>query len=495
MLLINLVMVKFAEKDLFRAKLQTGRVILGMLKQRVAKEAVGKRKDLVALGSDPLLKTEISQLVKTGGFGRVLMVDSVSSKVFSSGSWDKKEHEALSLSRVALATREESFHFSGTTWGVIWLGKKRLNMAAPFFNEGRLLGVLAIGVDLDPLYAMLRKSEKIIVIYIFLNSIVLILVGFHLLSRTVVKPIHKLLHIAEAFKGGEPFPHLSDTSRNEIGQLNRALNMMLTRLEEKEEELKAHIASLEEANQTIKEAQAEIIKSEKLASVGRLATGVAHEIGNPIGIIQGYLELLKGGAVGREEDQDFLDRIEVETSRISLIIRQLLDFSRPASGVVVQTGVHDLIIETTNMLKPQPMMAHIEIEHLLGAAEDTVWADPNQIEQVFVNIIMNSSDAMSDRENSDDRRPKVLTIKTANKGDSLEVKFIDTGPGIQEEDLIHVFDPFYTTKEPGKGTGLGLAVCHRIIEGLGGAIRAESVHGKGTAIIVDIPLYSDERGE
>jgi len=277
MLLINVVMVKFAEKDLFRAKLQTGRVILSMLKQRVGKEITGKRRELFALGSDPRLKEEISQLVMTGGFGRVLMVDGVSAKVFSAGSWDKMEHEALSLCRGTLATREESFHFSGTTWGVIWLGKKRLNMAAPFFYEGHLSGVLAIGVDLDPLYAILRKSEKIILIYIFLNSIVLVLVGFHLLSRTVVKPIHKLLHIAEAFKGGEPFPHLSDTSRNEIGQLNRALNMMLTRLEENEEELKAHIASVEEANQTVKEAQAEIIKSEKLASVGRLATGGAHE--------------------------------------------------------------------------------------------------------------------------------------------------------------------------------------------------------------------------
>ncbi|MCP4666157.1 MAG: HAMP domain-containing protein, partial [Deltaproteobacteria bacterium] len=311
----------------------------------------------------------------------------------------------------------------------------------------------------------------------------------HLLSRTVVQPIHKLLHIAESFKGGEPFPRLSDSSRNEIGRLYGALNMMLARLEEKEEQLKAHIASLEEANQTIQEAQAEIIKSEKLASLGRLATGVAHEIGNPIGIILGYIELLKAGAVTREEGRDFLNRIEVETSRINLTIRQLLDFSRPASGVPVRTKVHDVIMETTNMLKPQPMMARIEIEHLLEAAEDTVWADPNQIEQVFVNIIMNSADAMSDTENPDDHTPKVLTIKTTNRENSLEVTFADTGPGIPQEDLMHVFDPFYTTKEPGKGTGLGLAVCYRIIEGLGGAIRAENTPGQGTMITIDMPLY------
>ena len=141
------------------------------------------------------------------------------------------------------------------------------------------------------------------------------------------------------------------------------------------------------------------------------------------------------------------------------------------------------------------LMADIEIEHLLEAPEDTVWADPNQIEQVFVNIVMNSADAMTDTENSDNQKPKALTIKTANKNDSLEVTFADTGPGIREEDLIHVFDPFYTTKEPGKGTGLGLAVCHRIIEALHGTIRAESTQGQGTTIIIDIPLYRMKNGD
>ncbi|MCP4665588.1 MAG: hypothetical protein GY849_04400, partial [Deltaproteobacteria bacterium] len=183
MLLINVVMVKFAEKDLFRAKLQTGRAILGMLKQRVGKEIMEKRGELFNLGSDPRIQEEINQLVMTGGFDRVLMVDNVSAKVFSAGSWDNREHEALSLCRGALATGEESFDFSGTTWGVIWLGKKRLHMAAPLLHEGRLSGALAIGVDLDPLYASLRESEKVILTYIFLNAIVLVLVGFHLLSR------------------------------------------------------------------------------------------------------------------------------------------------------------------------------------------------------------------------------------------------------------------------------------------------------------------------
>jgi len=136
-----------------------------------------------------------------------------------------------------------------------------------------------------------------------------------------------------------------------------------------------------------------------------------------------------------------------------------------------------------NMLKPQSMMAEIEVGLSLEAANDIVWADPNQLKQVFLNVIMNAADAMRDCAPG-----KTLTIETASKEGLVELRFTDTGPGIEEQELFHVFDPFYTTKEPGKGTGLGLSICYRIIEGLGGTIRAESPAGKGAMIIIDIPL-------
>jgi signal transduction histidine kinase len=300
------------------------------------------------------------------------------------------------------------------------------------------------------------------------------------------------LGITEEFEDGEPFPQLPDPSRNEIGQLFRSLNKMLKRLGENKQELQSHIASLEEANEELKKAQKEIIRSEKLASMGRLATGVAHEIGNPIGIVLGYLELLDKGGLDKEEKKDFLNRIESEIRRISGIIRQLLNFSGTSSGERMQTSLHSLINETISILKPQPMMASINLDIDLKAERDEVLADSDQLKQVFLNIIMNAADAMGDDVASDEEsRPKTLTVRTSNKNGTIEIIFADEGPGIPEQELAHIFDPFFTTKEPGKGTGLGLSVCYRIIEGLGGSIRAESEIGKGTTIILDIPLHQN----
>jgi len=491
MLLINMVMVKFSEKDLIEAKLQTGRLLLNSIEQKVGNHIISQHRTWAQLESDRRLKKEINRLLRAGGFSGALIVDRDGAKVLEYGSWGEREQEGLSICRDTLVAKRHSCNFSGSIWGVIWLANERVKISSPLFFDGRFLGAMTIYAELKPLYEKLRKSEKIVLIYILLNTIILVLFGIYLLSRTVVRPIHRLLSITEQFKNGEPFPNLADFSPNEIGRLSRSLNMMLKRLDENKKELKAHISSLEKANQDLRQAQDEIIKSEKLASVGRLAAGVAHEIGNPIGITLGYLELLKDETLSKEESRDFLKRMESEISRISQTIRQLLDFSRPASGEMEQTGIHDLIMETVNMLKPQPMMAHIKIRPVLEASKDTVRADPNQLKQVFLNIIMNAADAMTNEEVSNDEIAGTLIIKTIDAGDSIELRFEDTGTGISQQELAHVFDPFYTTKDTGTGTGLGLSVCYRIIEGMGGSIRAESTQDEGTTIIIDIPLYHE----
>ncbi|MEE9613122.1 MAG: ATP-binding protein, partial [Desulfatiglandales bacterium] len=255
----------------------------------------------------------------------------------------------------------------------------------------------------------------------------------------------------------------------------------------------------------LKQAQDEIIRSEKLASVGRLAAGIAHEIGNPIGIILGYLGLLRNGDLPKEEREDFSDRVESEITRINQIIQQLLDFSRPSSGKPEETHAHNLITNTLNILKPQPMMEDIRINLDLKASSDTILADPNQLKQVFLNIMINAADALNGKGPSEDNDSKIdevnapsikkeLTIISENTDHSIQLGFIDNGPGIPEEELVRIFDPFYTTKAPGKGTGLGLSVCYRIVEGLGGSSRAESTVGEGTTIIITLPLYEKEEG-
>jgi signal transduction histidine kinase len=221
--------------------------------------------------------------------------------------------------------------------------------------------------------------------------------------------------------------------------------------------------------------------------VGRLAAGIAHEIGNPIGIILGYLDLLNSGDITEVDKKDFLNRIESEIIRVNRIIRQLLDFSRPSSGEPEKTRVHDLVKMILGMLEPQPMMEGIRTTLELKAQKDTVLADPNQLQQVFLNVIMNAADALAEGKGEGPLRQ--LSIRSESIEGSIDLRFSDNGPGIPEKELLHIFDPFYTTKEPGKGTGLGLSVCYRIVEGLGGTIRAESRTGEGTTIIVSLPLY------
>lgn len=485
MLLINVVMVKFAERDLIDAKAEMGRLLIQAIGQMAGYEMVKRDNHMTRLESDLPFKEEITRLLRMGGFSNALMISDKGARLFSLGSCSSTE---------ALRAQKSSLEFSGEIWGVIWFAPERIRISAPILFKGRLMGAVAICADLDPLYQGLRESESIILGYICLDTIILVLFGIYLLSRTVIKPIYRLLTITEKFDEWATLFPPGESSRNEIGQLFRSLKMMLNRLEANKKELNDNIASLEKANLEIKKAQDDIIKSEKMASAGRLATGVAHEIGNPLGIVLGYLELLKRSDLKSEEREDFVSRIEAEVHRINQIIRELLDFSRPSSAEHEETGVHQLIVETVNMLEPQPMMDQIKIHQDLKAEKDVVWAGSVQLKQVFLNIMMNAADAMAEADmSSGSASPKILVIETANQDSFIVVTFADTGVGIPPEALDCIFDPFYTTKEPGKGTGLGLSVCYTIMEGLGGAIRAKSDFGKGTKIIVDIPLIRQNR--
>jgi signal transduction histidine kinase len=141
------------------------------------------------------------------------------------------------------------------------------------------------------------------------------------------------------------------------------------------------------------------------------------------------------------------------------------------------------------MLKPQPIFDEIQIDLELNAPNDTVFANPDQLQQVLVNIMMNAADALSEKESDHEKESKKkLTIKTKKTDHTIEVSLIDNGPGIPEEELSRILDPFYTTKDPGKGTGLGLSVSYRIVEGMEGILRVESALGKGTTITIVLPL-------
>jgi len=487
MLLINVVMVKFTERDLTQERLHRGQFLIRAIEQSLRPLVAGKTKKITEADLDFDFRKGAGRLLGDSGFSDMLIINQEGNKIFSVEGSRETEEQGLVSAREALSTGIWSHHFSGTAWSVIWLSKSDVRISAPLSLEGTLLGAITVSGSLLPLYETLRRSQVVILFYILMDTVILVLVGYVLLSRIVVKPIDKLLAMTAGYKDGFMVPSLPDSSRNEIGNLTRSLSHMLRRLEENKRELQSHISSLEKANRELRQAQDEIIRSEKLASVGRLAAGIAHEIGNPIGIILGYLDLLNSGDIPEVDKKDFLDRIESEVVRVNRIIRHLLDFSRPSTGEPEKTRVHDLVKTTFAMLEPQPMMDGIRTSLELRARKDTVLADSNQLQQVLMNILMNAAAALSEGRGGGGM--KQLTVRSETVEGSIELRFSDNGPGIPEKEIPRIFDPFYTTKEPGKGTGLGLSVCYRIVEGLGGTIKAESKPGEGTTVIVSLPLY------
>jgi signal transduction histidine kinase len=271
---------------------------------------------------------------------------------------------------------------------------------------------------------------------------------------------------------------------------------MLKRISADKEKLRSTVLSLERANTELKQAQKDIIRVEKLASVGRLSAGIAHEIGNPIGIVIGYLELLKQADVTEAERDEYIQRTEEEIERINSIIRQLLEVSRPSDTGRMAVALHDLIHDTADVLRVQPLMSNIDLTLDLAATEDIVLADPNQLRQVFLNLIINAADAISGAEEITGGKLKISTALEKNgshdshgASDKLKIMLVDNGPGIAEENLSNIFDPFFTTKDPGQGTGLGLSVSFMIIESLDGKMTGVSELGKGTTMIISLPLY------
>jgi signal transduction histidine kinase len=297
----------------------------------------------------------------------------------------------------------------------------------------------------------------------------------------VVRPVHKLIRTTEEIARGK-FPRETDLGGvKEINQLHLALKKMYDEIEGNKTKLKENIEALEEANRALLRTQRELIASEKLASLGKLAAGVAHEIGNPLSAIQGYIEVLRRGYnLDGESGAEFLTNIKKEVERIDRIIRTLLDYSRPRDFELKKIGVNEVVNRAVDIVRTQGILKNIELNLELSNGPLSIEVDPHQLSQVVINLILNAKDAVSN--------DGVITVSTArNSNGGVEIAVKDNGAGIPKEMMDKIFDPFFTTKEPGKGTGLGLSVSQRIVQIFNGSISVESKPGKGTTFRVALP--------
>jgi two-component system NtrC family sensor kinase len=231
-------------------------------------------------------------------------------------------------------------------------------------------------------------------------------------------------------------------------------------------------------------AREQIGQSEKLASIGRLAAGTAHEINNPLTGVLTFAHLLrKNENLGERERQD-IEVIIRETTRVREIVRGLLDFARQSPSERQRLDLNGVVSHATALLRGQKEFRHISIKEQPADDLPKVLGDRNQLEQVVLNLSLNGCEAMPDG--------GTLTISTRVDGDSVVLTVSDTGTGIPEEDRGRIFDPFFTTKPVGRGTGLGLSVTYGIVQQHGGSVEVTSKVGKGSMFTIRLPAQPKE---
>jgi two-component system NtrC family sensor kinase len=380
-----------------------------------------------------------------------------------------------------------------------------LGMISPIYNdpdcynaqchyhpaEQTVLGVLDVSLSLAATDRRIQEIKNKTIIFAAITILgVSFIIGLFI-RKAVSRPVKELVEGTTRVASGDFGYKITPRSQDEIGKLATSFNKMTQRLKSADNEIKELIRTLEvkveERTEELKMAQNQLLQSEKLASIGKLAATIAHEINNPLNGILTYTKLIErklaAGTVTEEEIPKFrsyLAIMERETERCSTIVRDLLDFARQKEpSLKSDVNINEVVAEALSLLKNQIALQEITLEKRYGRLP-SLMADPMQLRQVFVNIILNSCEAM--------RNGGRLAINTSfsKKEKMVKVEIADNGIGIPEENLPKIFDPFFTSKE--QGTGLGLSVVYGVINSHGGTIGVKSKVGEGTAITITLPI-------
>jgi two-component system NtrC family sensor kinase len=353
--------------------------------------------------------------------------------------------------------------------------------------ENNIIGILYVGVLKQPFDDVLQRTLITFLGIALLGILLIVFFSIHL-ARRIATPLRKLGEISQRITEGDYKHEFKAKGPIEIEHLASSLDKMAKQLEAEKRELEEWGNTLEtkvqERAEEMKKINAQLFRSEKLASLGKLAAGVAHEINNPLtGILTNSSLLLED----LKEDDPRREDVEVmvrETIRCREIVKRLLDFARQTKPQKRLANINALIETIILLVRNQASFRNIVIEKQLSDRAPEVLVDPDQIQQVFVNIILNAAEAMA--------KGGSLTIesKLSQDGRNIIVTFADTGPGIPESYREKIFDPFYTTKE--HGTGLGLSISYGFVEQHGGTITVESIVGKGSTFTIQLPIVTDE---
>ena len=387
-------------------------------------------------------------------------------------------------------------------------GRKRsFGVVTPIYNQAscaqapchqhpedqKVLGVLYMTVSLEGVDWVMQRGAIIIVGFTVVIMIVLAVFMAFYVRRFIRKPVKQLTAGVHRVAAGDLDHQISVESATEIGELARAFNQMTVDLKKARQEIEEWGRNLEDRVQErtaeLEQMQAQLLQSQKLASMGKLAASVAHEINNPLmGIltfVRSFQGWIKNGGFPENKTEEFREDLVImgkETMRISKIVRNLLTFSRRSKLEKREQQINDLLHNCIELLDHQLKLSGIEVVFELEPDLPQLNVDGGQLQQAFMNLMLNAAEAMGSI--------GVLTISSARSedGTSISVKISDTGPGIPDEIRDKLFDPFFTTKEVGKGTGLGLPVAYGIVHKHGGVMRVKSEVGEGAEFDVVLPI-------
>jgi two-component system NtrC family sensor kinase len=336
--------------------------------------------------------------------------------------------------------------------------------------DGHTIGILYVGLLEEPFVQPRRTIVNVFLLLIALTTVIVVSLLF-LFTKQILKPITKIVGMSDKVVKGDLSARVGIRPGGEMGALCSAIDQMADAVQEREQQLK--IATSRQIGQ-----------SAKLASIGRLAAGIAHEINNPLTGVLTFAHLLQQKDTMDEQSKEDITVIIRETTRVREIVQGLLNFARESKPEKEPLDMNEVLTETMKLLRSQKEFSKITVVEHLAPDLPVIHGDKNQLQQVFLNLSLNAVEAME--------RGGTLSIATLSENGNIQIVFQDTGCGIKKENLDDIFEPFFTTKPPTKGTGLGLSVSYGIIRRHGGSIKVESQEGEGSTFTISLPVKAPE---
>jgi C4-dicarboxylate-specific signal transduction histidine kinase len=372
-------------------------------------------------------------------------------------------HSELGVQSLQIQAQLQSGQRAQAEAGRRRIGDLGVDIHAEFETLNRLQ-VDKLHAVLDQLNLAVKRGR--LVNYGFIASVFVVLGGFGLLLRArVLRPVHEILYALDRVRRGDFSARVPSQRLDELGRRGSGFNFMVDSLAESYGGLERKV---EERTRQIEELQSHLIQSEKMSAVGRLVSGVAHELNNPLTAIVGFADEHRMQLAARSapsSETRLAADIAAQADRCRKIVGNLLQFARQHPPHLEAVRINEVLEQALRMREYELQTGNVGIVREYDAANPVICADPNKIQQVVLNLLNNAYDAIVES-----GQPGSILVKTKQTDGAVRIEFQDDGPGIQHFDRL--FEPFYTTKDVGKGTGLGLSVCYGIIQEHGGSIRA-----------------------